>query len=149
MDRIFRTPGQIEAALGLPCLSVVPRLQVEKQKTVKENESSGAGKTLPTASTPHWGVINMPLSRFAESVRSIKLGIEFEEIAQTSNRVIGITRHPPGEGDISRLRLAQLIAGTGKSVSCRLRSQEPIFVEGTFSESHDRAGRSHLGQAFH
>ena len=125
MDRIFRTPGQIEAALGLPCLSVVPRLQVEKQKTVKENGSSGAGKTLSTASTPHWGVINMPLSRFAESVRSIKLGIELRT-AQTSNKVIGITSSLPGEGKSTiSVSLAQLIAGTGKSVilvDCDLRS---------------------------
>jgi len=118
MDRVFRTPGQIEAALGLPCLSVVPLLQTAKRKMVKANESppSGARRTLSTASTSHWGVINMPLSRFAESVRSIKLGIELRT-AQTSNKVIGITSSLPNEGKSTiAVSLAQLIAGTGKSV---------------------------------
>ena len=127
MDRVFRTPGQIEAVLGLPCLSVVPLLQAAKRKTVKANESphSGAGRTLSTASTSHWGVINMPLSRFAESVRSIKLGIELRT-AQTSNKVIGITSSLPNEGKSTiAVSLAQLIAGTGKSViliDCDLRN---------------------------
>ena len=160
MDRVFRTPGQIEAALGLPCLSVVPLLQAAKRKTVKANESPRSdasppkdrelSRTLSTASPSHWGVLNMPLSRFAESVRSIKLGIELRA-AQTSNKVIGITSSLPHEGKSTiSVSLAQLIAETGKSViliDCDLRN--PIFVEGTCSECQDRAARSHLGQAFH
>ena len=134
MDRVFRTPGQIEAVLGLPCLSVVPLLQAAKRKTVKANESPPSdtsppkdrvlSRTLSTASGTHWGVINMPLSRFAESVRSIKLGIELRS-AQTSNKVIGITSSLPHEGKSTiSVSLAQLIAETGKSViliDCDLR----------------------------
>ena len=67
----------------------------------------------------------MPLSRFAESVRSIKLGIELRT-AQTSNKVIGITSSLPSEGKSTiSVSLAQLIAGTGKSVilvDCDLRN---------------------------
>src|SRR2546423_13033128 len=35
MDRVFRTPDQIEAALGLPCFSVVPLLQADRLRKLK------------------------------------------------------------------------------------------------------------------
>lgn len=135
MDRVFRTPGQIETALGLPCLSVVPLLQAANRKPDKGNEPprSRAGppqdrelpRTVSTASASHWGVLNMPLSRFAESIRSIKLGIELRAL-QASNKVIGITSSLPHEGKSTiSVSLAQLIAHAGKSViliDCDLRN---------------------------
>lgn len=135
MDRVFRTPGQIETTLGLPCLSVVPLLQAANRKTNKGNESarSQAGppkdrelsRTISTDSASHWGVINMPLSRFAESIRSIKLGIDLRAL-QSSNKVIGVTSSLPHEGKSTlSVSLAQLIAQAGKTVvliDCDLRN---------------------------
>ena len=134
MDRVFRTPGQVEAALGLPCLSVVPLLQVAN-RTSKAAEHAVSAPTLPTietltgsvstASAPHWAVVNMPLSRFAEAMRSVKLGIELRSM-QSSNKVIGITSSLPHEGKSTiAASLAQLIAEAGKSViliDCDLRN---------------------------
>jgi exopolysaccharide transport family protein len=134
MDRVFRTPGQVEASLGLPCLSVIPLLQVTSpiSKTTAPARSRANGsddrevvRTVSTASASHWGVVNMPLSRFAESIRSIKLGIELRAL-QSANKVIGVTSSIPHEGKTTiAASLAQLIAQAGKSViliDCDLRN---------------------------
>jgi exopolysaccharide transport family protein len=137
LDRVFRTPDQIETTLGLPCLSVVPLLQAANRKTGKGNEppslpaSSAKDREISktrivsTASATHWGVLNMPLSRYAESIRSIKLGIDLRAL-QGSNKVIGITSSLPHEGKSTvSASLAQLIAQAGKTVilvDCDLRN---------------------------
>jgi exopolysaccharide transport family protein len=135
MDRVFRTPNQIETALGLPCLSVVPllgdrKLEAKAAKNTKSRSGKGAephrnSRTLSTASALHWSVINMPLSQFAEAIRFIKLGIELRS-AESPNKVIGITSALPHEGKSTiSVSLAQLIAQSGKSVillDCDLRN---------------------------
>jgi capsular exopolysaccharide synthesis family protein len=133
MDRVFRTPGQVEAALGLPCLSVVPLLQVSNRTRKAAEHRSGTdsadgqdlNRIVSTASASHWAVVNMPLSRFAEAMRSVKLGIELRSM-QSSNKVIGITSSLPHEGKSTMAAsLAQLIAEAGKSViliDCDLRN---------------------------
>jgi exopolysaccharide transport family protein len=130
MDRVFRTPGQIEAALGLPCLSVVPLLQTARPQKPKAARASPSDQELQqrivsNASPLHWAVVNMPLSRFAESIRSIKLSTDLNP-AQTSNKVIGITSSLPHEGKSTiAASLAQLIGQSGKSViliDCDLRN---------------------------
>ena len=67
----------------------------------------------------------MPLSRFAESIRSIKLGIELSAL-QSPNKVIGVTSSLPHEGKSTiAASLAQIIAQAGKSViliDCDLRN---------------------------
>ena len=134
MDRVFRTPGQVEAALGLPCLAVVPVLQaaIRTSKAAEPARSRAsspndleAARTVSTASASHWAVINMPLSRFAESIRSIKLGVELRAM-QNANKVIGITSSLPHEGKSTiAASLAEIIAQAGKSViliDCDLRN---------------------------
>ena len=130
MDRVFRTPDQIEATLGLPCVSVVPLLQASTLKKLKAigappSDQKSGQRTVSTASPVHRTVVNMPLSRFAESIRSIKLGIDLNP-AQTSNKVIGITSSLPDEGKSTiAASLAQVIGQGGKSViiiDCDLRN---------------------------
>jgi exopolysaccharide transport family protein len=121
MDRVFRTPDQIEVALGLPCVSVVPLLQASTLKKPKAIGAPPSGqefrqRTVSTASPLHWAVVNTPLSRFAESIRSVKLGIDLNP-ALTSNKVIGITSSLPHEGKSTiAAALAQIIGQCGKSV---------------------------------
>ncbi|OKO90699.1 protein tyrosine kinase [Bradyrhizobium sp. NAS80.1] len=129
MDRVFRTPDQIESALGLPCLSIVPLLQaatLRKLKPIGRPPSDPEiRRTVSTASPMHWAFVHMPLSRFAESIRSIKLGIDLNP-TQISNRIIGITSSLPHEGKSTiAASLAQLIGQSGKSViviDCDLRN---------------------------
>jgi capsular exopolysaccharide synthesis family protein len=129
MDRVFRTPNQLEAALGLACLSVVPRLQLDQsskpQRDHVSSDQEAKARVLSTSSASHWAVVNMPLSRFSESIRSIKLGIDLN-LTQSSNKVIGITSSLPNEGKSTiAASLAQLIGQAGKSVvivDCDLRN---------------------------
>ncbi|WP_024513305.1 polysaccharide biosynthesis tyrosine autokinase [Bradyrhizobium sp. ARR65] len=129
MDRVFRTPDQIEAALGLPCLSIVPLLQADGLRKLKPiggpPSARESRRTVSTASALHWAFVHLPLSRFAESIRSIKLAIDLNP-TQISNRVIGITSSVPHEGKSTiTASLAQFIAQSGKSVivvDCDLRN---------------------------
>src|SRR5689334_4606789 len=128
MDRVFRTSAQIEATLQLPCLSLVPLLRPSEQRklaraTAKAEKmlaragtavDKGSGRTLPREPAMCWAATSMPLSRFAESIRAVKVAIDLNA-AKASNKVIGITSALPGEGKSTiAVSLAQIIAHPGK-----------------------------------
>jgi polysaccharide biosynthesis transport protein len=130
MDRVFRTSAQIEAALHLPCLSLVPLLKDTEQKKLSPRAAIQADKelgqrTLSRSSGMYWAATTMPLSQFAESIRSIKLAIDLNP-TKTSNKIVGITSALPNEGKSTlAASLAQLIAHAGKRViivDCDLRN---------------------------
>jgi succinoglycan biosynthesis transport protein ExoP len=130
MDRVFRTSAQVEATLQLPCLSLVPLLSGREPRKPSSDAAVQAGKdpnqrTLSRGSPMYWAATAMPLSRFAESIRAIKLGIDFAS-TKASNKVIGITSTLPNEGKSTiAASLAQLIAHAGKRivlVDCDLRN---------------------------
>ncbi|MDB5610866.1 MAG: Protein-tyrosine kinase [Bradyrhizobium sp.] len=130
MDRVFRTSAQIEATLHLPCLSLVPLLRDPEQKKLPYRAAVHADKevgqrTLSRSSGMYWAATAMPLSRFAESIRSIKLAIDLNP-TKTSNKIVGITSALPNEGKSTvAASLAQLIAHAGKRViivDCDLRN---------------------------
>ena len=72
-----------------------------------------------------WSVVDDPLSRFSEAVRSIKLAIDLNG-AFKANRVIGLTSSLPNEGKSTiAFSLAQLMAHVGTRtilVDCDLRN---------------------------
>ncbi|MCA1362859.1 AAA family ATPase [Bradyrhizobium sp. IC3069] len=129
MDRVFRTSSQVETVLELPCLSLVPLLPARKsskppirlQKTDDDVQQRIASS--PTAI--HQTVVGMPLSRYTEAIRSIKLAIDHNP-AKISSQVVGITSALPNEGKTTiAASLAQLIGHTGKRaiiVDCDLRN---------------------------
>ena len=130
MDRVFRTSAQVEATLNLSCLSMVPLLKDTKQKTPSpraavQGDRELAQRTLSRSSGMYWAASAMPLSRFAESIRSIKLAIDLNP-TKTSNKIVGITSALPNEGKSTiAASLAQLIAHAGKRViivDCDLRN---------------------------
>src|SRR6202158_791542 len=130
MDRVFRTSAQIEATLQLPCLSLVPLLKDTEQKKPSPGAAVQADKefgqrTISRRSGMYWAATAMPLSRFAESIRSVKLAIDLNP-TKTSNKVVGITSSLPNEGKSTiAASLAQLIAHAGKQViilDCDLRN---------------------------
>jgi polysaccharide biosynthesis transport protein len=130
MDRVFRTSAQIEATLRLPCLSLVPLLKDTEQKRPSPGAAVQADKefgqrTLSRSSGMYWAATTMPLSRFAESIRSVRLAIDLNP-TKTSNKIVGITSGLPNEGKSTiAASLAQLIAHGGKRViivDCDLRN---------------------------
>ena len=129
MDRVFRTSAQIESTLELPCLSLVPLLRGLKpdKQTTRSQQADGdlRRRFISTHSAIHHAVVGMPLSRFTEAIRSIKLAIDLTP-NKTPSQVIGITSAVPGEGKTTiAATLAQLIGHSGKKViivDCDLRN---------------------------
>ncbi len=129
LDRVFRTSPQVEAILQVPCLSLVPLLRNPAKKirplraAVQVDKESE--RTLSAGSGMYWAAAAMPLSRFAESIRSIKLAIDLNP-TKISNRIVGITSALPNEGKSTvTAALAQIIAHAGKRVimvDCDLRN---------------------------
>ncbi|WP_022722519.1 AAA family ATPase, partial [Rhodopseudomonas sp. B29] len=126
MDRVFRTSAQLEAALGLPCLSLVPLLKdVDQPNTAKLPVGGDGARVISRRSAAYWAATAMPLSRFAEAIRAIKLAIDLNQSLST-NKTVGITSSLPNEGKSTiAASLAQLIAHSGKRViivDCDLRN---------------------------
>lgn len=126
-DRVFRTPAQIESLLHLPCFSVVPRMEAPARRRQGPHEDPAQDRderALANVHTIDSTVVGMPLSRFAETIRSAKIGIDLNP-NKTPNRVIGVTSALPDEGKSTiAASLARLIAHSGRSVilvDCDLR----------------------------
>lgn len=129
LDRVFRTSSQVEAALEMPCLSLVPLLSVPKQRKSngRPQQSHDDVKNRVISNVPdiHRTVVSTPFSRYTEAIRSIRLAIDHNP-AKTPSQVIGITSAMPNEGKSTlAASLAQLIAHSGKKiiiVDCDLRN---------------------------
>ncbi|HWM46421.1 MAG TPA: AAA family ATPase [Xanthobacteraceae bacterium] len=133
VDGAFRTARQVEDALGVSCISVLPMTKPEavehgaarRAKRAPGSETADAGA--PPEGTPatprrHYAfadlmmrrVVDKPLSAFAEGLRAVKITAELRG-AFKENKVIGITSTVPGEGKSTvASNLAELIADAGK-----------------------------------
>jgi len=127
-DRVFRTSDQVETELNTECLALVPMMKsngtaplVETEAAIAYNEDQ---KVVPLNTSLTKQIVDAPLSRFAESVRAIKVAADLSRLAKP-NKVIGITSSLPNEGKSTIAAcLAQLSAHTGAStilVDCDLR----------------------------
>ncbi len=130
MDRVFRTPAQVETALQLPCLSVVPRIRAPKAAKSDRVKAQQPGadtgqRAVTNRNSIDSAVVGMPTSRFAETIRSTKMGIDLHP-TKTANQVIGITSALPDEGKTTiAASLTRLIAHGGRRaiiVDCDLRN---------------------------
>lgn len=129
MDRVFRTSSQVETVLELPCLSMIPLLPSRKpaKPPVRPQKSDDdvQQRIVSSPTAIHRTVVGMPLSRYTEAIRSIKLAIDHNP-AKISSQVIGITSALPSEGKTTiAASLAQLIGHAGKKViivDCDLRN---------------------------
>jgi len=121
-DGVFRTPGQVEAVLQLPCLSLIPKVKAQRSRQPQSADSSrrlaANGHSLDAL------VVASPLSHFAESVRAIGIEVELGTTGGR-NEVIGVTSALPSEGKTTlATSLARLVAHSGKRVilvDCDLR----------------------------
>ncbi|MCX7303933.1 MAG: polysaccharide biosynthesis tyrosine autokinase, partial [Hyphomicrobiales bacterium] len=114
-DRTFRTPAQIERVLGIPCLGILPKLPRSEARRPMPSRKE-AGRVLASDLGVFQHVVKAPLSRFAETLRSVKLAIDFAS-ADNGMRVIGVVSSMPGEGkSTTAMNIAELIASSGSSV---------------------------------
>lgn len=117
-DKVFRTTGQVEEQLGANCIAILPALGAaaaapglgEKMLSGKLGRKSNPQPDL----LRH--VVNNPLSRFSEAVRSVKVAVDLNSIVR-ENRVLATTSTLPNEGKSTlSTNLAQLMAHGGARV---------------------------------
>ena len=125
MDRAFRTSRQVRNVLRTDCIALLPRLNRCQPKTSPESTKTfGPHVILPASNkSAIWTVLDSPLSRYSESLRTIKISLN--EKFQ-SNKVIGFTSSLPGEGKSTvAASFALLLAQEGADVilvDCDLRT---------------------------
>jgi succinoglycan biosynthesis transport protein ExoP len=125
---VFRTRHEVNARLQTNCIAVVPKIRslVAKPERVTP-------RTAPTTFGPRtivsdqgffWHVLDSPMSRFAESIRAIKLAIDTSD-ANKSHKIVALTSALPREGKSTvATALAQLLAHSGAKtmlVDCNIR----------------------------
>jgi len=129
-DNVFRTTEQVEERLDCDCLGVVPLVKGASKVLGMARAPSGKGASGPPRTAMRdqdllWMVNDSPFSRFAESIRALKVAADLSK-AIKANKVIGITSSLPNEGKSTiAMALAQLIAvGGGRAVlvDCDLRN---------------------------
>jgi polysaccharide biosynthesis transport protein len=130
MDRVFRTGGQVDTILRAPCVALVPLIKKESKKNRLPPDGNPRpapinSRTIMRDSSVIWTVLNSPVSRFAEAIRSVKLAADLTD-TKRSNIIIGVTSALPNEGKSTvAISLAQLIAQIGRRVivvDCDLRN---------------------------
>jgi capsular exopolysaccharide synthesis family protein len=96
VDRTFRLSEQVEAATGVPVISMVPTLE---------------GSTPPTVH-----VLRHPVSSFSEALRRIYVSLELSE-SETSPKTVMFCSAAPAEGkSVMVASLGRLLASNGKRV---------------------------------
>jgi succinoglycan biosynthesis transport protein ExoP len=128
-DRVFRTGSQVEGVLQTDCIAVLPIVKVGGPKANLSPRNTGDApsgpRTIARDNSLLWHVIDSPFSRFAESIRSIKVAADVSGVAKP-NKVIAITSALPNEGKSTiATALAQLMAHAGARVvlvDCDLRN---------------------------
>jgi succinoglycan biosynthesis transport protein ExoP len=112
-DKVFRTTGQVEESLGANCVAILPTLGATKPSGLTNRLTGSKGE--PPVNLLRY-VIEHPLSRFAEAVRSLKVAIDINSVVR-ENRVLAVTSTLPNEGKSTlSTNLAQLIAHSGTRV---------------------------------
>jgi polysaccharide biosynthesis transport protein len=127
MDRVFRTPSQIDEVLRIPCLAVTPLIKTAEPEQSRRKNAIGNldQRELVRESGVLGTVIDQPLSRFAEAIRAIKLAITLN-LTGGQGKIVGLTSSLPNEGKSTiAASLAQLVAQVGGRVilvDCDLRN---------------------------
>ena len=127
MDRVFRTGAQLQAALQMPCLALVPLLKGTKPNKFRAQAATWqrhfAERSFATRA--YFGGSSTCLCRVCRINSLNQDGDQFKE-TDRPHKVIGFTSSLPNEGKSTIAgALAQLIAQTGRRVivvDCDLRN---------------------------
>jgi succinoglycan biosynthesis transport protein ExoP len=114
LDRVFRTPKQVEQALGVECLGILPAIP---HKTVRKPTTFDPDELERREIAQDLGiarqVILTPFSRFTETIRGIKVAADTNRNLRDVH-VIGVVSAVPAEGKSTvAANLAQLLAQSG------------------------------------
>ena len=118
-DRVFRTSDQVASILHADCIAVVPKVKGPVTLRPCQPRIDYAGlehRIIKRDQSLFWAVIDSPISRFAESIRAIKIAADLNGAANGSN-VLAFTASLPNEGkSTAAMALAQSIANVGGRV---------------------------------
>ena len=124
--RVFRTGAQVQSALQIPCLALVPLLKRTSSEAPRQVACEALDRNVRRESSALWKVVDAPFSSFAESIRAVRLGAGLKQ-TNGGNKIIGLTSSLPNEGKSTiAAALAQVTAQTGSRViivDCDLRCQ--------------------------
>jgi succinoglycan biosynthesis transport protein ExoP len=119
MEHVFRTTRQVEAALQVNCIALAPMLNAAKPSG---RPPRAASRTL-RPSKVIWEVVDRPLSRFAEAMRSIKSAAD---LSGEPSKVLAFTSALSNEGKstigAAYALLAAQMRGRAILVDCDLRN---------------------------
>ena len=124
-DHSFRTAQQVEQALGVDCLAMIPLLKTKQLRALGNQRllSLGSGGTRQISNSGGLNVLRTAvgdsLSPFAEAIRSIRMTVDANSHNKRDRRakIVGITSCSPNEGKSTvALSVAQLIAQSGNRV---------------------------------
>ena len=134
LDRTFRSSKQVEREVGVECLGILPAIAPARWRLPKWRRHVASGERIIFASGEriisasmerHRFVVGEPLSRFAETIRDLKVAADMADLHR-SNKVIGITSARPREGkSLLAANLSEMIALSGCKVlliDCELRN---------------------------
>jgi polysaccharide biosynthesis transport protein len=100
LDQTFRSGDDIESVLGLPCLSIVPKLKLR-------------GSLLNSYDY----VLHKPMSAFAEAFRSLRATLWLGRKGRGAGKSVAIMSSRPGEGKtVAAISLARVAAAAGERV---------------------------------
>jgi capsular exopolysaccharide synthesis family protein len=125
-DRTFRSSKQIEREVGVECLGILPAIAPAPWRLPKLRQDVASGeRIIPASMERHRLVVREPLSRFAETIRDLKVAADTADLNRP-NKVIGITSARPHEGkSLVAANLSEMIALSGCKVlliDCELRN---------------------------
>jgi succinoglycan biosynthesis transport protein ExoP len=115
LSDVLRSPSEVEEELGVKCLGVLPDIRpksvvARKARALLPIDTPPAKGKVPSLS--HY-VVDHPFSRFAETLRNIKVSIDVARLTREI-KVIGIVSSLPKEGKTTvAANLGHLTALTG------------------------------------
>jgi succinoglycan biosynthesis transport protein ExoP len=118
-ERVFRSGAQVEAALHVKCIAMLPLLKpVAPPVPDTQGDAATLAKQRRIGKSDNFMryVVDAPFSQFSESLRSLKVLADLNSIVEV-NRVIGITSTLPNEGKSTiAANFASMIAHAGSHV---------------------------------
>ena len=118
-DQVFRTSDQVASILHTDCIAMLPKVKGQVTSRSRQPRTDYGGlehRIIKRDQSLFWAVIDSPLTRFAESIRAIKIAADLHRSVKGS-KVLAFTASLPNEGkSTAAMALAQSIASVGGRV---------------------------------
>ena len=116
LSDVLRSPGDVEDEIGVKCLGVLPAIGAKAMGLPRVRGSRPPDGGVDGSGPLSRYVIDHPFSRYAETMRNIKVSIDLASLSREV-KVIGIVSSLPKEGKTTvSANFAHLTAFTGKRV---------------------------------